>query len=305
MVKKIGCVMAVAVSFLVGCSSGTEAPALVEVEEIPVVSAPVVLEEAPPEEMAVLEVAKVDSMQAVANSVYLEPMVHTDSLYADDDPSVLLARYEYNLLSMEPTDPEDEGAVALCQAFNAQFDMWEEGNDFAQMAAWAQEEYETTKDSEWGWTGYYTYEINTTVYQMAGLISLEGVYYSYTGGAHGNSVLLSWLFDLTTGTFVSPLCLAKDPQMFADAVAEELIAYIQSNTLEDLPLEEIYWDDYQTVVSSWDSYCVYFDEEGMHVSFSPYELAAYAAGPQEFTIAYETIVPYLSDGAVQMLQVVE
>lgn len=296
-------VLAMSASLLAGCATEQTAAPTEEALALPVIEVTTI--EEPVQEETPVEEPPVDPLTALAASVYLTPITHSDSLYATDDPEVLLAQYAYNLLSMEPTDPDDEGAVALAESFNAQFDMWEAGNDFDQMSQWATEQYEMAKDEEWGWVGYYTYELNTFVYQTAGLISLQGQYYSFTGGAHGNSVLLSWLFDMTTGTFISPLSLAKDPQMFADAVADELIAYVQSNTLEGYPLEELYWDDYQMVISSWDSYCVYFNEEGMHVSFSPYELAAYAAGAQEFTLAYETILPYLSDTAVALLELAE
>ena len=37
-----------------------------------------------------------------------------------------------------------------------------------------------------------------------------------------------------------------------------------------------------------------FDEEGMEVIFSPYELAPYAAGPQSFRLSYDWLEPHLS-----------
>ena len=46
-------------------------------------------------------------------------------------------------------------------------------------------------------------------------------------------------------------------------------------------------------MAEWSSYAVSFDETGMTVGFSPYELAAYAAGPQVFHLAYETLLPHL------------
>ena len=43
------------------------------------------------------------------------------------------------------------------------------------------------------------------------------------------------------------------------------------------------------------SYAVSFDEKGMTVVFSPYELACYAAGPQVFHLSLDFLEPYLSD----------
>ena len=58
--------------------------------------------------------------------------------------------------------------------------------------------------------------------------------------------------------------------------------------------EEMFWNNYEEIVAGWSSYAVSFDETGMTVAFSPYELAAYAAGPQIFQLSYEWISPYLS-----------
>lgn len=286
-----------------GCASQSTGGEVPVAEVTPVIETPEVEEQTPVEavvEETVAEDAAMVTMDAPASAtpIYdVEIMTHSDSAYNENQE--LLARYNYNLPCLTT---EDVAGQTVADGFNANFVKWEEGNDFAQMIEWAQEQYTFNMEQGYGWEIYYEDSLDTTVYQTQGLVSVSGLYYSFTGGAHPNTVLLSWLFDMTTGTFISPLSLAKDPQAFADAVAAELIAYIQSNTLEGYPLEELYWDDYQGVLSGWDSYCVYFDEEGMHVGFSPYELAAYAAGSQEFTLTYETILPYLSDTAVALLE---
>ena len=38
------------------------------------------------------------------------------------------------------------------------------------------------------------------------------------------------------------------------------------------------------------------------MAFSPYELAAYAAGPQGFRLSYDLLAPYLSDYGRAMLE---
>ena len=40
---------------------------------------------------------------------------------------------------------------------------------------------------------------------------------------------------------------------------------------------------------------------GMSVAFSPYELAAYAAGPQTFELSYEFLKPYLDEHGLEVL----
>ena len=56
---------------------------------------------------------------------------------------------------------------------------------------------------------------------------------------------------------------------------------------------KFFWEDYEDTLDNWSSYAVSFDEAGMSVMFSPYELAAYAAGPQVFRIPYEDLAPCL------------
>ena len=46
------------------------------------------------------------------------------------------------------------------------------------------------------------------------------------GGAHPNTVLLAWNFDLMTGQFFAPEILAADGQIFLDAVRDEIIRQI-------------------------------------------------------------------------------
>ena len=43
----------------------------------------------------------------------------------------------------------------------------------------------------------------------------------------------------------------------------------------------------------------------MTVAFSPYELAAYAAGAQEFTLTYEELAPHLNQRGQQVLGLAE
>ena len=63
----------------------------------------------------------------------------------------------------------------------------------------------------------------------------------------------------------------------------------------------IFWSDYKEILAEWPGYAVSFDETGMTVAFSPYELAAYALGAQEFRIPYDLLMPYLDDAALETL----
>ena len=67
--------------------------------------------------------------------------------------------------------------------------------------------------------------------------------------------------------------------------------------------KEFFWEDYQDTLANWSNYPVSFDEEGMTVGFSPYELACYAAGPQVFQIPYAELRDCLSEQGRALLGV--
>ena len=133
-------------------------------------------------------------------------------------------------------------------------------------------------------------------YQTDRLVSVAGEYYSYTGGAHPNTVLMAWNFDLKTGAFFVPEQLAGDGEAFSQAVSAEIVRQIGETAAEyDLAAEEVFWENYEEIAAGWSSYAVSFDETGMTVGFSPYELAAYAAGSQVFRLPYDLLAPHLGD----------
>ena len=40
----------------------------------------------------------------------------------------------------------------------------------------------------------------------------------------------------------------------------------------------------------------------MHITFSPYDIAPYAAGAQEFTLPYDWLAPHLSESGLALLE---
>ena len=162
----------------------------------------------------------------------------------------------------------------------------------------AEEELAFRTESGGNWTPY-TLELDCSVYQTEQMVCIQAEYYSYTGGAHPNTVLLAWNFDLMTGQFFAPEILAADGQIFLDAVRDEIIRQIDMTP--EAAVEAGYWEDYQDIAANWSSYAVSFNEEGMTVAFSPYEIACYAMGPQEFRLSYEQLAPHLNSHGRDLL----
>ena len=189
---------------------------------------------------------------------------------------------------------EEKAALETADKFNRQFSTWTDGEGLAELVKAAEEDLLLQRESGFDWNGPYELELSTSIYRTEGIVSVSAKYYRYTGGAHPNTYLMSWNYDLTSGTSFTANTLAADSQLFQDAVQAEIIRQTGITTPE-AAVESGYWEDYQDIAADWSSYAVSFDGNGMTVAFSPYELACYAAGPQVFSLTYDQVEPYLSD----------
>ena len=184
-----------------------------------------------------------------------------------------------------PEDQLSEDQQALIQRFCQPFDSWKANAEV--FAGHAEEDRET-----FGVEAVYSDDLQCSVYQTDKLISVSGAYYTYTGGAHPNTILLSWNFDLETGEYFDPGLLDEETG-FQEAVRTELVRQAEERARE-AGQPDFFWSDYPDTLANWSSYAVSFGPEGMTVGFSPYELACYAAGPQVFQIPYDLLEPHLS-----------
>ena len=259
-------------------------------------------EETPAEETvsyAVHMVTWEDAVQAEDGTVLASSSIQVPKLTARraDGTAVTEAKTE-----------KEQTAASVAETFNRKFEDWAAAGEFQQVSGEARERWDAAHapdaPPEWAgeWIGEYTLELTSSVYQTDHMLSVAGNYYSFTGGAHGNTTLMAWNYDLTTGSFFGPEFLAEDGQAFSRAVQEEIVLQCQTMAAEEnLRAEDLFWSNYAEIAAGWSSYAVSFDEEGMAVGFSPYELACYAAGPQVFHLSYDWLRPYLSQHGLEVL----
>ena len=275
-----------AVSILVGCSGGM----VTDVKNTA----------APPELMLTVEEPQ------PAEPVYVvELEVLEDTILAEDGTELLHYRFETPRMDARSPDAsplaESEECQAILTAFNEQFEDWVDSEGLAELVKAAEEDLAWRKGEDLAWYGPYELELDCDIYRTEDMVSISGVYYRNTGGAHPSTYPLAWNFDLTTGAFFRADELASDSQDFREEVRDAILW--QAN----LPLEdgtvpaEGYWEGYEEIVENWHDYTVTFDDLGMTVSFAPYELACYAAGAQTFRMVYEDLLPHLSDHAKTIL----
>lgn len=237
-------------------------------------------------------------------AVTLSVEVETYEDTVRDDDGAVLAECAYELPVMravledgapleEAASPEQERALAAAEAFNARFVQWKENP--RNLAETAKEDRDLRNEESLPFYPYDDY-LNCTVYQTERLVSVSGIYSTWTGGAHPNTILLSWNFDLEAGEFFEPEILDEGGALQA-YVQRELCIKAEQTVMEMGGVEPDgwYWTNYEDTLAEWSSYAVSFDGEGMTVGFSPYELANYAAGPQIFRLSYDDLSPHLGE----------
>ena len=279
---------------------GCAATALVNVQNE---TAPVAVETAPQETLTPEE--------QIAYTVDL--YTWTDTAAAENGTELATYRFDLPVLTavredgtviVEPQTPAEEQAAAVAAAFNEKFGKWAAAEEFHEVVSWAEEDLAFRREEGIDWPAPYTLELDCMVYQTEHLISVSGTYYSYTGGTHPNTWMLGWNFDLQTGEFFDPGLLAEGTEL-QEAVTAELIRQARLPDESGYIPAEMYWEDYENIMANWASYAVTFDEAGMNVVFSAYELAPYAEGPQEFCVPYEFLEPHLNDTGRLLLGLAE
>lgn len=174
--------------------------------------------------------------------------------YQFEVPELEVCRADGEIVNEAETDQEEQ-ALTAAETFNARFADWLDGSSLDVFLEAAKEELEFSRAEGLTWSPY-TLELQCEVYQNDRMVSVSGTYYSNTGGAHPNTAVLSWNFDLREGTFFTPALLAADSDEFLKAVEQELnVQALQIAADADLPPEEYFWADYTDILRDWVQLC--------------------------------------------------
>ena len=145
-------------------------------------------------------------------------------------------------------------------------------------------------------------EKESLVSRAGEILSVHTKCYYYGGGAHPYCYSVSYIFDLSLGQFIDPAQIGDDPEAFRTGVAALLIE--QAEALGEDCVEG-FWSDYRDIISNWNDTAVWFDENGMTVLFSAYELGPYAMGAVELFLDYESLAEVLGPGGLAYLGATE
>lgn len=154
------------------------------------------------------------------------------------------------------------------------------------------EEYELAMAEEEGeMRTPWVVEVDGEVLNRPGkLVSIQLSTYSYAGGAHPNSFVYLINFDAQSGAALKLSDVVRDTARLRE-LAET--AFREARGLspdESLAEAGFFWGEDFALPENFA-----LTEEGLYLFYNPYEAAAYAAGPTEFTIGREELSGLLKD----------
>ncbi|MCR5119376.1 MAG: RsiV family protein [Lachnospiraceae bacterium] len=144
------------------------------------------------------------------------------------------------------------------------------------------------------WSYYYFRECSATIDRAdTKVVSFRLLWGDFAGGVHPNSYYEAYCFNTEDGKKL------KLSDVIDTAHEQEMLSLLAERALENNPnLEDMLFDDLPTAIQNLaDSEALTFDlgTEGINFYFSPYEIAAYAAGSTIVTIAYDEIPGLIND----------
>lgn len=115
--------------------------------------------------------------------------------------------------------------------------------------------------------------------------------YEYTGGAHGMPLILPLVLDLATGQRIPPEGLFLPGSDWLDRLSERSRAALKGR---DLLSADDRWLLEGTAPKAENFVLLFPGPDGLTVTFAPYTVAPYAAGPQEVLIPYPDLAGLLN-----------
>ncbi|MBL7979184.1 MAG: DUF3298 and DUF4163 domain-containing protein [Bacteroidetes Order II. Incertae sedis bacterium] len=130
-------------------------------------------------------------------------------------------------------------------------------------------------DAPYGWE----VDVKTEVLQTQPVASISITSYTFTGGAHPNTVTRLLNFN-PQGQYIDPQSHITNTKKFQSVLES---AFRKAREIpEGQPWKEAgLFDDQLTLPNE-----MAFTKEGLKIFYNPYEIMPYAAGPTEFTIPY-------------------
>lgn len=129
------------------------------------------------------------------------------------------------------------------------------------------------------------------------VISLFGVSYDYTGGAHGNSSFVSFVYDKEAQRILQLQDLFSDTGKALEAISQ----YVRNDLRERLGTvnEEWFLDGTNPTTKNYENFTLVSSQEngsvdGIGIHFPPYQVASYADGEQHVFVPASVFAEFIS-----------
>ena len=254
---------------------------------------------------SVQDTAEGQSLKVVSNKVLLEIVPEQIKVeYKNDDSTLLLGEF-ISVMPKLQAEEADGAAQEIADRFNRrmQADLkksqkeWDRymDEDRDVILALSSDEAEYVH-----WCRHSAYDVT----RVGMLASFRFEEYNFLGGAHGFTEYTTALFDMEQGEFVAVNAMTDRPKELSQAIGKDILRQIQE---EDRATVYGYWEEYPDYVMTHvdsgvkNTGIAFENDRNLEIVFPAYELASYAAGPQEFLVGSEVWEPYLNGYGQQLL----
>jgi Deacetylase PdaC/Protein of unknown function (DUF3298) len=128
----------------------------------------------------------------------------------------------------------------------------------------------------------------------AKVICIESGNSFFTGGAHPFSYASSYVFDIATGKTINLKDLVKDEAKFLKIIEENVRKVHDISADKSLEAEGFFLDETTKKFALPLNFALSNDQKNIEFVYNSYEIAAYAFGPTELSIPFETLKDCLS-----------
>jgi len=132
------------------------------------------------------------------------------------------------------------------------------------------------------WSIYYSYEIE---YKSASLVSILFMGSNYCGGAHPSPVFYCVNFDLEKGRIVAVKDIFRKGSGYYEKLSALCIRELKKRNISSS--SELINEGASSRAENFE--CFYLKSDALVILFPPYQVAPYAAGPQEVIIPFRSI----------------
>lgn len=137
-------------------------------------------------------------------------------------------------------------------------------------------------DETIGWEVTGTSEVS---FQNEKIINIKTEYYLYTGGAHGNSGIHSFFFDLKTGKNISYNEIFTDLVGFSSFAEKKFREKFNIKPEMNINSTGFMFEDDEFKLPE----TIFFTNKGILLVYNTYEIASYADGIQEVVIPFDEV----------------